>query len=350
MIKNRESASLSRKKKKEYVAALEIKLDELAKENAKLRTENKSLKEKLSLFESSVWKKHGKLFDNTKKITAVFAVMFMISFNVASLRNSPGSESDKIGSNDVIFQMNKDSSHFPSRSLLWAEQFSDNVTNSEYPTWTNSSDLKCPMYINQTESLRLDSELRKWIDTYPADNATNSSSKFSNDSKLTAWPMIFSSNKKEKKNILNRRPYDGAEISRNVNRDVEMFSLNNNIFDVNEPLYQAMDRKQDTFYVVSFSGDHLLLPAISHNQTFRPKMSLVLPSLTNNSSFLSPDTITMMQIDCTVTNTRLLQMKKKDIPPRMKTHLKNSQKSNISYAKPEFRRKYNPAYSLHDAE
>lgn len=65
-----------------------------------------------------------------------------------------------------------------------------------------------------------------------------------------------------------------------------MFSLNNNIFDVNEPLYQAMDRKQDTFYVVSFSGDHLLLPAISHNQTFRPKMSLVLPSVTTNSKFL----------------------------------------------------------------
>lgn len=67
---------------------------------------------------------------------------------------------------------------------------------------------------------------------------------------------------------------------------MEMFDLNNNIFDVNEPLYQAMDRKQDTFYVVSFSGDHLLLPAVSQNQTLRPKMSLVLPSVTANGIYL----------------------------------------------------------------
>lgn len=65
---------------------------------------------------------------------------------------------------------------------------------------------------------------------------------------------------------------------------MEMFGLDSNIFDVNEPLYQAMDRKQDTFYVVSFSGDHLLLPAVSQNQTLRPKMSLVLPSVTANGN------------------------------------------------------------------
>ena len=61
-----------------------------------------------------------------------------------------------------------------------------------------------------------------------------------------------------------------------------MFDLDNNLFDINEPLYQAMDRKKDTFYVVSFSGDHLLLPAIAKNETLRPKMSLVLPSVTGN--------------------------------------------------------------------
>lgn len=67
---------------------------------------------------------------------------------------------------------------------------------------------------------------------------------------------------------------------------MQMFDISNNLFDVNQPLYEAMDRKQDTFYVVSFSGNHLLLPAISQNQTLRPKMSLVLPSVTTSNGML----------------------------------------------------------------
>lgn len=42
----------------------------------------------------------------------------------------------------------------------------------------------------------------------------------------------------------------------------------------------------------------------------------------------------MMQIDCTVINTKLLQVKQKDIPAHFKTlPVKNLQKSNTSYFK-----------------
>lgn len=58
-----------------------------------------------------------------------------------------------------------------------------------------------------------------------------------------------------------------------------------------EAFFEAIDRKEDTFYVVSFSGDHLLLPALARNQTNRPRMSLLLPPLTvslNGKSLVPP--------------------------------------------------------------
>lgn len=49
--------------------------------------------------------------------------------------------------------------------------------------------------------------------------------------------------------------------------------------------YEAIQRKDDTFYVVSFSDDHLLLPATEHNNTVRPRMSLLLPAMPLNRKF-----------------------------------------------------------------
>lgn len=46
--------------------------------------------------------------------------------------------------------------------------------------------------------------------------------------------------------------------------------------------FEAINRKDDTFYVVSFNADHMLLPALNHNKTRRPKMSLILPSMISN--------------------------------------------------------------------
>lgn len=50
--------------------------------------------------------------------------------------------------------------------------------------------------------------------------------------------------------------------------------------------FEAIQRKDDTFYVVSFSDDHLLVPASEHNSTARPRMSLLLPAVPLNGMYI----------------------------------------------------------------
>ena len=78
----------------------------------------------------------------------------------------------------------------------------------------------------------------------------------------------------------------GGSTSSSNSRDVESSRSGEiTIYDSHTPrftyesFFEAIERREDTFYVVSFSGDHLLLPASSHNQTSRPRMSLLLPTL-----------------------------------------------------------------------
>lgn len=70
-----------------------------------------------------------------------------------------------------------------------------------------------------------------------------------------------------------------------MNHAIDIYS-GEHIPNTNEPLLEALNRRDDTFYVVSFSGDHLLLPALALNKTARPKMSLVFPALSTNGEFL----------------------------------------------------------------
>ncbi|XP_023295745.2 uncharacterized protein LOC111678583 [Lucilia cuprina] len=79
-------------------------------------------------------------------------------------------------------------------------------------------------------------------------------------------------------------------------------------------LFRGIKRQDDTFYVLSFNMDHILLPASVYNKSSRPKMSLMLPA---GDPSLNGD-IVLMQIDCEVINTTELEIKSHMIPEKLR--------------------------------
>ncbi|XP_078357716.1 cyclic AMP-dependent transcription factor ATF-6 alpha-like isoform X2 [Oculina patagonica] len=85
MIKNRESACLSRKKKKEYLQSLENKVKEISNVNESLRVQNESLKRRVNELEvenTLLRSKHPELTSTIKKSTCVLAVVLFVALNI----------------------------------------------------------------------------------------------------------------------------------------------------------------------------------------------------------------------------------------------------------------------------
>ncbi|KYM95224.1 Cyclic AMP-dependent transcription factor ATF-6 alpha, partial [Cyphomyrmex costatus] len=345
MIKNRESACLSRKKKKEYVSSLEKKVSELKEENRRLKSENTVLKERLSEMKNNVTNnnKHKNFnFNPLKKklkgsAVILFGIIFMVSFNVDGFRGT--------SSQNVHFKTESDSLSVSiandkhNRRLFWTVDETDsNIENRIEKSFNESIPTHqpiCPMYINQSESIRLDSELRRWIVGESDQNNQTAlrKTKLQTDSLNVSLSRSPLEEKTRKKLYLSRdrkiktmhKMIDIPAVNQYSDTNaIEIFSP---ILSEHASLFEALGRKDDTFYVVWFSGEHLLLPASRKNNTARPKMSLVLPTVPINGTFSTPPNhITMMQIDCEVTNTQLLHLQQSIIP----VHLRNSKPTSQS--------------------
>ncbi|XP_018310464.1 cyclic AMP-dependent transcription factor ATF-6 alpha [Mycetomoellerius zeteki] len=345
MIKNRESACLSRKKKKEYVSSLEKQISELKEENRQLKSENTILKQRLSEMENNITNnnKHKNFNFNPlkKKIKGsaviLFGIIFMVSFNVDGFRGTPSQNVHfKTESDSLSVSITKDKHN---RRLFWTVDETDNNMEDRIEESFNKSipthQPICPMYINQSESIRLDSELRRWIvGESDQDNQTAlRKTKLQTDSLNVSLSRSPLEEKTRKKLYLSRdrkiktmhKMIDIPAVNQySDNNAIEIFSP---ILSEHASLFEALGRKDDTFYVVWFSGEHLLLPASRKNNTARPKMSLVLPAVSINGTFSTPPNhITMMQIDCEVTNTQLLHLQQSIIP----VHLRNSKPTSQS--------------------
>ncbi|CAH2100249.1 unnamed protein product [Euphydryas editha] len=352
MIKNRESACQSRQKKKEYVTALEQQLIEAHQEIARLRLENKLLRDQLESNGRSrkIPRLDSSILIPKKNIAVIFAMVFMVSLNW-----------NVLGWNTKSFS-GPTSTHVNSRHLLWAEENKD-ILSSDYDTFINRSvdGIDCQnatlndfANINQTESIRIVGELKRWIGGGKTLNWTNTQkkhkfyldekqitgglldtyrlfNKLNLDSNLIDIPQQKTVKSVRDKSRL-RRLRRQAAAEKDIFAESDMYyerlyhkplkkpANKFNVDDFGEwnALLQALHRRDDTFYVVGVGkGEHLLLPAVTHNVTRPPKMALILPARSGNDSIMN-DHVTLMQIDCSVVNTTLVKLKSDTLPESLR--------------------------------
>ncbi|XP_059899819.1 cyclic AMP-dependent transcription factor ATF-6 beta isoform X2 [Gadus macrocephalus] len=323
MIKNRESACQSRRKKKEYLQQLEGQLRQAQQENQRLRQENHALRERLA--------GQGGDSGNNKRAVCVMAVLLFMTFSFGPVsitdRKLPtvlqegagpytgrrllemepyeqqapplGGEEER-GEVEEVDRDHPDAYQF--RNL--SDVFSDikDLVLQDIDRYFTSSDCR---QFNRSESLRLADELRGWVTRHQ---------------KSGGKPKVIKKTKLAQKAQLrktNLSRYLPVQTHRLLDSQLQVRSGPEITY---SDFLDSIDRREDTFYVVSFSRDHLLLPAISHNKTSRPKMSLVMPAMSVNESLYNSSRgfEMMMQVDCEVMDTRIIPIKSSAVPPSMR--------------------------------
>lgn len=320
MIKNRESASMSRKKKKDYLLTLEARLNLALSENETLKSENGNLKMQME----------GLQCENTmlmvtapkRRAVCLMVVLMFVMLNFGPMSLFQG------GSKLGVISMQHGGRHllgFSSEAAMGPEPLAGGPSE----TADSAEDkalmvLKDPIFlapppscqppVNTTKCLELTHELRGWVHRHEVHQ--------------TKSRRMSNGNHKPTRTILKAEDTESAQIvtvhytqtseEKNLGSELQVYYAPHHTY---SDFFDELNRRGDTFYVVSFRRDHLLLPATSHNKGSRPKMSVVLPAMNINDSVIrDKDHEVMMQIDCEVTDTRILHIRSSSIPPLLRVN------------------------------
>lgn len=275
-IRNRESAMISRNKKKVYVETLEAENRQLIKENSFLKTENLQLKSRLKSYSAMTCKSASSISKKlpSKHATFLLAVVFMVGFNAYPIGN-------------LFFKSNfreqSISVHPYNARHLLSLQNTSSISNESLSA--DSNEAETPIYFNQTDHIRKVNieNIRRWIPEPDLFNVTGlkKSFDFNPDPLQEKLAKMYEKsreqsqkNLKSKKRIPKKKPMMGP---------LQLYNSNLNVIKLNE-FFDEINRKDDTFYVFSFKADHLLLPAIDGSYNFSQiKMNLIMPR--NNGEF-----------------------------------------------------------------
>ncbi|XP_074688889.1 cyclic AMP-dependent transcription factor ATF-6 alpha isoform X3 [Strix aluco] len=294
IIKNRESAFQSRKKKKEYMLGLEARLEAALLENEKLKKENSTLKRQLD--EVVLENQKLKVSSPKRRTLCVMVILAFIMLNYGPLSvferdpNGVGStaSSSHRTRNLLEFSASQEPSTaqkipgdiIPEKSNRYDRSVSDNkalmVVSEEPLLYISPPPPPCQPLINRTESLRLNHELRGWVHRHEVERTR--SRRLSKNHQQKARVLQSSLSEKADSQLM-AMPYTDTSLSRNSGNELQVYYASPRSY---QDFFEAIRRREDTFYVVSFRRDHLLLPATTHNKTRRPKMSIVLPAVNIN--------------------------------------------------------------------
>ncbi|KAI6048523.1 cyclic AMP-dependent transcription factor ATF-6 alpha isoform X2 [Marmota monax] len=330
MIKNRESACQSRKKKKEYMLGLEARLKAALSENEQLKKENGSLKRQLD----EVISENQRLKVPSPKRRAI-CVMIVLAFVILNYGPMSMLEQDSRRMNPNVSPANQ-RRHLLEFSAKEVQDTSDGIIqkNSYRYDHSVSNDKAlmvlteepllyipsppCQPLINTTESLRLNHELRGWVHRHEVER-TKSRRMTNNQQKTRVLQGALEQGSNSQ--LMAVQYTETTSISRNSGNELQVYYASPRSY---QDFFEAIRRRGDTFYVVSFRRDHLLLPATTHNKTTRPKMSIVLPAININENVINgQDYEVMMQIDCQVMDTRILHIKSSSVPPYLRDQQRN---------------------------
>ncbi|XP_043408902.1 cyclic AMP-dependent transcription factor ATF-6 alpha isoform X2 [Chelonia mydas] len=337
MIKNRESACQSRRKKKEYMLGLEAKLKAALLENEQLKRENGSLKRQLD--ELVLENQNLKIPSPKRRAVCVMVILAFVMLNYGPLsvfeRDPNGAEP----SGSLAHRSRNLLEFSASQKLNTAQQMPNIISQNKERYEHAISDNKalmvvtedpllyispppCQPLINRTESLRLNHELRGWVHRHEVERTR---SRRMSDNQQQKTRVVQSSTGEKADSQLMAMPNTDPSI-RNSGNELQVYYASPRNY---QDFFEAIHRRRDTFYVVSFRRvfcpgirkyghiikDHLLLPATTHNKTRRPKMSIVLPAINVSENVINgQDYEVMMQIDCEVMDTRILHIKSSSIP------------------------------------
>uniref|UniRef100_A0A3Q4G5W3 Activating transcription factor 6 n=1 Tax=Neolamprologus brichardi TaxID=32507 RepID=A0A3Q4G5W3_NEOBR len=328
MIKNRESASLSRKKKKEYLLSLEARLKVALSENEVLKSENGNLKKQLE----GLLSKNTALKASAPKRRAVclmVVVVFLVlnagpmslfqggpgsSLEVASMQHSsrhllgfsPEAEIERLMGPDALGMA---ADHPPYKALMVVKD----------PIFVRPSP-PCQPSVNRTKCIELAHELRGWVHRHEVQQ-TKSRRENNSNHKPTRTILVSHRNKEDEGRQIVTVQYTETTAEKKGSKLIVK-----GIFIIKHIQAKCFV----CFEFVAFSSfqpsllssqDHLLLPATSHNKGSPPKMSVVLPAMNINDSIIrDKDFEVMMQIDCVVTDTRILHIRSSSIPPLLRVN------------------------------